>query len=172
MKRLRSMLPWNWGEREESGSRLLPVSRYSSFPSLFSSLENQLQELNRWVEQFFNEPGLREFNWRPNCQIMEEPNNYILRVDLPGVSQENIKVELKDNFLTINAERRSEQDMSPNAQLHMSELTYGMYSRSFNLPEDADTDNITAEFSNGVLTIRVPKQARSASTKTIQVQKK
>jgi hypothetical protein len=48
-RRYRSLLPWNWGEREESTSRSLPVSRFSSFPSFFGSLENHLQELSRFL---------------------------------------------------------------------------------------------------------------------------
>ncbi len=171
MRRLRSLLPWSWSEREQAGSnRPMPTTR--SIPSLLNWFDEQFEQLNRSMQSFFEEMGgMREFNWRPSSLIQETENEYIVKVDLPGVNERNLKVELReDNLLHIFAERRFEQESNPNAQTHLSEIAYGVYSRTFSLPPDADPQSISAELSNGVLTIRIPRSKVSSQVKQIQVQ--
>ncbi|MCS6893281.1 MAG: Hsp20/alpha crystallin family protein [Deltaproteobacteria bacterium] len=172
MKRLKSLLPWSWTEREQ-GSNARPVSLLrSSAPSLFNWFEEQFNEMNRLMQSFFEESGVKEFTWRPSCQIQESDNEYSIKVDLPGVTEKTLKVELRDdNVLYIQAERRVEQEQHPNAQTHLSELAYGLFTRAFTLPSDADVNNISAELKNGVLTISVPRSRTQANTRTIEVRR-
>ncbi|MCS6960907.1 MAG: Hsp20/alpha crystallin family protein [Deltaproteobacteria bacterium] len=173
MRRLRSLLPWSWTEREQAGSAR-PVSLLSrSFPaSALSWFEDQLNEMNRLMRNFFETDEIREFNWRPCCQVQENDNEYTIRVDLPGVNEKDLKVELRDdNILHISAERRVEQETSPSSSIHFSEIAYGAYTRTFTLPNDADAKNINAELKNGVLTISIPKSKSQVAARTIEVRK-
>lgn len=173
MRKLRGLLPWSWTEREQaSESRPMSVLRPSSQLSLFQLFEEQFNELNRLIRNMFESGELREFNWRPACQVQENDKEYLIKVDLPGVNEKDLKVELReDNILHISAERRIEQETSPNNGIHFSEIAYGVYSRTFTLPSDADAQNISAELKNGVLTIAIPRLKNQSSARTIEVRK-
>lgn len=94
--------------------------------------------------------------WIPAMDLVEEGDEFVLRADLPGVREDDVKVELEDNVLTVAGERRSEHEQRADGYRRI-ERASGSFSRSLTLPEGIDPDGIAARFERGVLEVRVPK---------------
>ena len=112
--------------------------------------------------------GLEEF--MPLADIVERDKEYLIKVDLPEVRKEDVKVLFDDGVLTIKGERKFEKDEKGD-KVHRTERYFGMFERSFVLPEDVDVTTIRAESKEGVLTIHMPRMAvEKARPVTISVQ--
>ncbi len=101
------------------------------------------------------------------CDIYEKDGNYHIEMDIPGFSKDEIKLEVKKDYLTITAEKQESEEKEEKNYLHR-ERSYGKYERSFYL-NDLDYSNIDAEFNNGVLKIIVPKKVESEDKKYIEI---
>ena len=88
--------------------------------------------------------------------LVEEGDHYVLRADLPGLSEQDVNVELEDNVLTVSGERKSEHEERREG-FHRVERASGHFSRSLTLPEGVDPDSVKASFDKGVLEVRIPK---------------
>ena len=97
-----------------------------------------------------------ETAWMPTVDISETENGYEIRAELPGVSEKDVNVSLTDNVLTVKGEKRQEAE-TEGKNYHRVERRYGNFQRRFTLPSDVETDDIKAEFSDGVLTLSIPK---------------
>ncbi|HRU38234.1 MAG TPA: Hsp20/alpha crystallin family protein [Candidatus Goldiibacteriota bacterium] len=94
----------------------------------------------------------------PAVDIVEGKDKYTVKADLPGLKQEDIKVELDDGVLKIYGERKSEREEKDDSKkYHYYERSYGSFERRFVLPKDTDGDKIDAKYENGVLTVDIPK---------------
>ena len=100
--------------------------------------------------------GLEEF--MPLADIVEREKEYLIKLDLPEVPKEDVKVLFDDGVLTIRGERKTEKEAKGD-KVHRTERYYGMFERSFVLPEDVDVTAIRAESKDGVLTIHMPRVA-------------
>ena len=100
--------------------------------------------------------GLEEF--MPLADIVEREKEYLIKLDLPQVPKEDVKVLFDDGVLTIRGERKTEKEEKGD-KVHRTERYYGMFERSFVLPEDVDVTAIRAESKDGVLTIHMPRVA-------------
>jgi HSP20 family protein len=100
--------------------------------------------------------GAEEF--MPLADIIEREKEYLVKVDLPDVRKEDVKVLFDDGVLTIKGERKVEKEEKGD-KVHRTERFYGMFERSFVLPEDVDVKAIRAESREGVLTIHLPRVA-------------
>jgi HSP20 family protein len=109
---------------------------------------------------FFKGSSIGEFR----ADIRDTGDAYELEADLPGVKKEDIQVELDNNYLTISAERHAEKDeKDKKGNYARRERSYGSYSRSFDVT-GVQTDQITAEYTDGVLKLRLPKKQESLPT--------
>ena len=119
--------------------------------------------MNRLFNSLFDTPTVQNAGtrrWLPATDVVESDTHYVLRADLPGVSESDINVELDHNVLTISGERKSEQeDRKPG--YYRVERTSGSFRRSVRLPEGVEADAITATFDRGVLEVTVPKPAQA-----------
>ena len=117
----------------------------------------ELRDMNRLFSTFF-EPstGAVMRRWTPAMDLVETEDNYVLRADLPGVSEGDVKIELDDNVLTISGERKSAHKEAKEGYYRV-ERAYGSFSRTLTLPEGVDADAISASLDRGVLEVRVPK---------------
>jgi HSP20 family protein len=97
----------------------------------------------------------------PATDLVEDGEHYVLTADLPGVAQDDIKIELADNVLTIAGERRSEQ-AEANDGYRRIERSNGSFTRSLTLPEGIDPEAISASYDNGVLRVEIPKPSQRA----------
>jgi HSP20 family protein len=123
-----------------------------------SSLQN---EMNRLFNTVFDAPappgnGGAMRRWVPAMDLVETDESFILRGDLPGMTQEDVEIELEDNVLTVSGERKAEHEAKQEGY-HRVERAFGSFSRSLTLPKGIDADAVTANFENGVLEIRIPK---------------
>jgi HSP20 family protein len=106
--------------------------------------------------------------WTPVANISETETDYLIKVELPEVAKEDVKVTVDADVITISGERRKEAEHK-DERVHRIESYYGSFSRSFRLPEDADVGAIQAESRNGILKVRVPKKPASRA-RTVEVQ--
>lgn len=93
----------------------------------------------------------------PGAEVHETKNMYSIKFDLPGVSKEQIKIDLHENTLTVSGER-SEERKNDDKKTHLSEIYYGSFSRSFTFPLSVDAEKVEAKYDKGVLTVDVPKK--------------
>lgn len=95
-------------------------------------------------------------NWVPSVDISETDDAFEVRAELPGVAKADLHVSVKDNLLTLSGEKRQEQ-VDDTQNYRRVERRYGSFQRRFTLPSEVETDNIKAEFNDGVLTLSIPK---------------
>jgi HSP20 family protein len=122
---------------------------------------NTLQtEMNRLFNSFFDEGGKNgeRRRWAPAVDLLEREDSLVLRADLPGLNEDDVQIEVRDNVLTISGERRSEVEDSEQGYYRI-ERAFGSFSRSLALPDGIDSDKIEASFGNGVLEVKIPKPA-------------
>lgn len=125
-------------------------------------LHSMQSEMNRLFGSLFDSTtprnGVRTSprRWIPAMDVAETDDQYVLRADLPGLSEDDVRVELEDNILTISGKRSSAHEESKNGY-HRVERSYGSFSRSVALPEGVDADGIQANFDKGVLEVKVAK---------------
>jgi HSP20 family protein len=124
-----------------------------------SSLQS---EMNRLFNTVFDQPAGSGGNantmrrWMPAMDLVETEDHFVLRADLPGLTEDDIKIELEDGTLTVSGERKAEHE-SKNEGFYRVERAFGTFSRSLTLPKGVDGDAVTAGFDRGVLEVRIPK---------------
>ena len=101
--------------------------------------------------------------WIPTVDVSETENGFEIRAELPGVSENDVNVSVTDNRLTIKGEKRQEAE-TDDKNYHRVERRYGSFQRSFTLPRHVETDAIKAQFTDGVLTLEIPKAAAAKPT--------
>ena len=116
-------------------------------------------EVNRVFDAFFgNGSAARERRWVPAMDLVETDEHLVLRADLPGLSRDDVQIEVKDGALTVSGERKAEQEERTEGYYRV-ERSFGSFSRSLTLPDGIDADAILADFDEGVLEVRIPKPA-------------
>ena len=105
--------------------------------------------------------------WAPAVDIIEDDKEYLIKVELPEVPKEAVKVTMEGGTLTISGERKAEKE-EKNRKFHRVERYYGRFVRSFSIPEDAEDSKVNAEFKDGVLRVHLAKSEK-ARPKQIEV---
>ena len=100
--------------------------------------------------------------WAPRVDIREDKDAVLLTAALPGVSKDDVTVELENGVLTISGEKKSEKTENENG-IYRSERVYGSFKRSFTVPDSLDAGKIEAEYANGVLKLVLPKRPEAAA---------
>lgn len=104
--------------------------------------------------------------WIPAVDVEETADELILTADLPGLTSEQVSIELENNVLTISGERTfPETPEDAQRRFHISERRWGAFQRTLSLPRTVSADEITAEFDNGVLAIHMPKMHEARARK-------
>ena len=115
------------------------------------------RDVDRLFDAFFGaadrEQGRR---WVPPVDLVEAEDHFVLKADLPGLSEADVSIEVEDGTLTISGERSAEH-ASQERGWYRIERSFGSFSRSLTLPEGVDAEGIKAEFHNGVLEVSIPK---------------
>lgn len=129
----------------------------------FRELGSLQAEMNRLFNTVLDAPtpgngggGGVARRWMPAMDLAETEDHFVLRADLPGLSQDDVKIELEDGTLTVSGERKSEQETKDEG-FYRVERAFGSFSRSLTLPQGVDPEGVTAQFDRGVLEIRIPK---------------
>jgi HSP20 family protein len=138
----------------------MAITRYRDPANLFG-----LQRLNRILDEAFAGLSFPESSvvtstlFAPT-DVSEDENALQITMELPGVDPNNVRLSLENNVLTIRGEKQQEFDEN-NERIHRSERVYGVFERTFVLPNTVDPDKIEARFENGVLVVRIPKAERA-----------
>jgi HSP20 family protein len=130
-------------------------------------LDSLQGEMNRLFSSFFDTPTKTKGGngngaarrWIPSMDLVETQDDFVLKADLPGMSENDVNVELENNVLTISGERKTEHEEQQEGYYRLERAT-GSFSRALSLPEGIDADAVAATFDNGVLTVRIPKPAQ------------
>jgi len=131
-------------------------------------------DMNRLFDTFFQgrgagSPGRQgQQRWIPAMDLTEVEQEYVLRADLPGLTSNDVEIEVKDDVLTISGERKSEHEDRGEGFYRMERL-FGRFSRSLDLPSGIDPDGVGASFANGVLEVRIPKPEQ-AKAKRVRIE--
>jgi HSP20 family protein len=120
-------------------------------------------DFNRLIDGFFGgrangSGGNGAQRWVPAIDLVETADSLVLKADLPGLTEDDVEIEVKDSVLTISGERSGKQE-EKTENYHRIERSYGRFSRSLTLPEGVDPGSVKADFENGVLQVTVPKPA-------------
>lgn len=133
---------------------------------------NDLRTLQaRFFEPFFGrfnylQDDLPTGTWAPAVDVAEEKDKILVRVEVPGMDEKDLKIHFEDGMLTVSGERQFEQKDDRN--YHRIERTYGSFIRTFSLPRTVDANAISASYRNGILEIELPKR-EEAKPKQIQI---
>jgi HSP20 family protein len=178
---IKKLNPWNWFSREDSH---LPArtasSPYTGQPAGLVQLHEDLERTFNNVLRNFGFPSFAEWPGpvnglflRPHVDVVSGEREYVITVEVPGVEERDITLELsQDGALIISGEKRQDTE-SKDRDVHRVERSYGAFRRVLSLPDDADRDTLDAYFKNGVLTITCPRIAatKAGAVKQIEIKK-
>jgi HSP20 family protein len=122
----------------------------------FRELASFQSEMSRLMNGLFEGPGRVTQSWVPALDVWETPTEVVYAFDLPGIPEDKISIEIKDDTLSVSAERERTEETSEDG-FYRFERRYGAFARAAGLPQGVDQDRISAHYENGVLEIRVPK---------------
>ena len=147
----------------------------------FDSIHN---ELNNFLRDTIINPAFshqlsmkKTSTWRPAVEIKQFEKEYVVKVQLPGVKKDDIEVELDNDFMTITAEIEEEKEekeqQEKNMKYHTCEFRYGKYKRTISFDQPIRAEEANAEYKNGVLTIKLPKQkTEEAKSHKLEIKEK
>lgn len=136
--------------------------------SPFSELETVQTQMNRFLDELAAWPGEHRFPWRPSIELLNGDNILTLKAALPGITVEDIDVQLTRESVHLTGEYKYETERE-DAGCYHSEFRYGKFERTVALPVAIDPENVTAEFKDGILTLTMPK-ASPVTQKTVKLQ--
>jgi HSP20 family protein len=154
----------------KTGSQMAPTR---SSRGLSRDPFRELFDLQRGLNQLFDESfGIPREDvalkaWAPAVDVYEDENAFLIKLELPEVNREDVKVSLNENTLSISGERRVENE-DKRENYHRVERSYGQFYRSFTLPPNVNVEAIDAQFKDGVLRLTLPKR-EEAKPKQIEV---
>jgi HSP20 family protein len=137
----------------------------------FRDLVTPQRDFDRLFRDAFSsqhgETELSTRSWAPPVDIYETEEAIVLKAELPGVDPKDVEVRVEDNTLYLKGERKFEKEVKEQ-NYHRVERSYGSFARSFSLPNSISTDQVRAEFKDGLLTLTMPKR-EEAKPKTIKI---
>lgn len=154
----------------KTGTQIAPTR---GFRGLARDPFRDLFDLQRGINQLFDgsfgapreDVALKA--WTPAVDVYEDENAFLIKLELPEVSRDDVKVSLNENTLSISGERRVENEQK-RENYHRVERSYGQFYRSFTLPPNVNAEAINAQFKDGVLRLTLPKK-EEAKPKQIEV---
>jgi HSP20 family protein len=162
------LVPWRWG-----GLRRLDEDR------TFDTFRSEMEVLHRSIDKLFADawnggftPSLLSDTWSkgtitPRLDVVDDDKAYRVSVELPGMSEKDVSVTVKDGILTIRGEKKEEKEQK-DKDVYRRERAYGSFRRALELPGEVDANQIAAKFKDGVLTIDLPK-TKEAQDKVKQI---
>jgi HSP20 family protein len=139
----------------------MAISRYREPTGLFG-----LQRLNRILDEAFaglpfgEQGSVITSTWFAPTDVSEDENSLRITMELPGVEPDDVRLSLENNVLTIRGEKKQQAEEN-NERIHRFERTFGMFERTFVLPNTVDPEKIEARYENGVLFVSIPKAERA-----------
>lgn len=135
----------------------------------------EMLRMQRDMERIFSRIGAAEGRsetttvaWMPKIDVKSKGDDLVVRAELPGINPDEVDIEVTDGVLTIKGERKAEEEREDEGWL-IRESSYGAFERSMVLPEGVDPGSISAEYTDGILEVHVPKALEAARPKTTKV---
>lgn len=168
-------IPWNWFKKEEDAAGSTVPVRHTSGRNRTQALNRPLEHFHLEVDRLFDQ-ALRGFGFspfgfnqalgppgngamlKPTLDLSANDKEYTIAVEIPGVDENDVNLEIVNDTLTIQGEKKHENEEKGKNYYRM-ERSYGSFQRTLSLPDDVDQDNVTAAFNNGVLTVTMPRKA-------------
>lgn len=183
---IKKFAPWNWFKKENGDNgHAIPVKyqmdkKDKHYPS--HSLGTFGDEVDSIFDDFFNHFGLFPSRYRspmlegitgsvlkPRLDIGATDREYTISIEIPGVTEKDVTLELVHDTLIVRGEKKQEKE-EKSKNFYRLERSYGSFQRTLSLPEDANRDKIKANFKNGVLNIAIPRMALPENkTKQIEI---
>jgi len=138
---------------------MLPIVRSNWMPSIFDDLMTS----GLWNDGYESVSSIN-----PKVNIIENDKEYRIELAAPGLSKEDMKIDLNDNLLTLSSEKQDVKEES-NDEYWKREFGYSSFKRSFTIPETVNTDTITAEYRNGILDVHIPKKPEAVQKAPKQI---
>ncbi|SEM99335.1 Hsp20/alpha crystallin family protein [Nitrosomonas marina] len=178
------LYPWNWFKHEEpenhkqnvilvksDNQSLSPVSHINNLNQLHREIDRlfddafrgfglPLHSRSEFLNQFISDDSAPTF--RASINIASDDRQYTITLEAPGLSQDDLSIELKDQVLVIKGSKQEEQE-DKNKHYYHRECRYGVFERVLAIPDDADIDAIQANMDKGLLTINMPRKETSKS---------
>jgi HSP20 family protein len=140
------------------------IIKYDPFRELRSLQDEMNRIFNTNFPSQFSQEDMATGAWSPNVDIFESEGEIVLEAELPGMKREDFEVSIENNVITLKGERRFEKNKEGD-NYHRVERAYGSFTRSFSLPLSVSTENILAEFKNGILRVTLPKKEDTKARK-------
>lgn len=171
---LKRLAPWNWFKKEEEHqASALPVQR-SGHHQDYNPIAQFHQEIDRLFDSLFRGAGLptmgfgraptlsaQSDRFKPTLDVAANDKEYTISVELPGVDEKDVQLELSDDTLVIKGEKRQEKEEKDKYYCRR-ERSYGSFQRVLSLPEDAEQEGIAA-YRQGILSVTIPRKAKAAA---------
>lgn len=146
----------------------MAIVRWDPFGGLLPNRDNFNRFFNEALTNFMNaEEPTQKKGWAPPVDIYETAQSLVLKSELPGIDPKDVEVRIDNGTLYLKGERKQEKDVKEE-HYHRVERSYGSFMRTFTLPSSVDTDNVKAEYKDGVLTLTLAKK-EEAKPKTIKI---
>lgn len=160
----------------------LELARKTPESNPFGIMRRFTQDMERLFDEFggFTFPGFfsremfpfdvefKEFDWMPQIEVKKSNGDLMVKADLPGLTKDDVKVELTDGALTISGERKEEKE-EKREDFYRTERSYGRFFRQIPLPEGAKTDKANAVFTNGVLEVKIPVAKTESHSRKLEI---
>src|SRR5918992_4517889 len=135
----------------------MSIVRYDPFRDLRSLQEEVNRLFSTNLTRSFDDEGIGRGAWNPSVDIYENKDQIVLEAELPGMKQDDFELTVENNVITLRGERQFEKKEEAD-NYHRVERSYGSFTRSFTLPQTVSTENVVAEYRNGVLRVTMPKR--------------
>lgn len=145
----------------------MAIVRWDPFRDLISIQDRMNRLFEQTLARTREEEGIAASTWMPAVDIYETPDQVVMKAELPGLTREDIEINVRDNALSLRGQRKFEKDVKEENYLRI-ERAYGSFQRSFTLPVTIQQDKIKAVFKDGVLELTLPK-AEEARPKQIKI---
>lgn len=178
---LAKLNPWNWFKHEENDRQesQMPVTKKEASSLSVNTGVNPLVHLHREIDQLFNDTfnvfGMPKNSttlplsntltdsfsklYRPQLDISGDDKEYKVALEVPGLSESDLSIEIKGDRLIIKGQKEEEHE-SKDKQFYRIERSFGSFQRTLSLPDDANSDAIKASLNEGILTLLIPRQAQ------------
>jgi HSP20 family protein len=157
--------------RQQRSPALLTPSLLGMGSSPFVMMRRMMEDMDRLFDDFgFGRSGSLGYAspFSPQVEVVEQGGDLIIRADLPGMKEEDVRVEARGDQLVLEGERKSEEEREEGG-VWRSERSYGSFRRAIPLPEGIDLDDVSARFENGVLEVRMKLPAQQQKSRRIAV---
>ena len=145
----------------------MAIVRWEPFRDLLTTQDRFNRLFNETFSNFFGNEQLAQQAWAPAVDIYETDHDLVIKAEVPGVDPKDVEIRIEDGTLYLKGERKSEHE-EKGKNVHRIERSYGAFVRTFTLPQSVNTENVKADYKDGVLTLTMAKR-EEAKPKTIKI---